>query len=276
MKISRSLFLALTGAIGATTACYVDTNPNPPPPPPRPVAYPYQYPPGAYPAQPRPVGTTYYYVNANGQRVARRVVYRRRLAPVGKVTADPAYQAPPPMVTGVVPGPSTEGTAAGNPPPPQATPTPTPAAPTEAQGCLDSTAMAVPDCSSLKFEPSCGIKPFVMEKCKTYRDYLDPSVATVAVSCMESLSSKQLCDASNTYNCGKQALSEACPDNELAQLCTIAATSCKTTASDCTALLSGLNDTAKQAVARCIATGCHAGLYSCVEGLSSSGEGGKH
>jgi hypothetical protein len=86
---------------------------------------------------------------------------------------------------------------------------------------------------------------------------------------MESMSSKQLCDGENTYDCGKQALSEACPDTDLAQLCSIAASSCRTTASDCTALLSGLNDTAKQAVAKCIATGCHSGLYSCVEGLSS-------
>ena len=52
MKISRSLFLALTGAIGGATACYVDTAP-PPPPPPRPVAYGYTAPP-----RPMPTATT--------------------------------------------------------------------------------------------------------------------------------------------------------------------------------------------------------------------------
>jgi hypothetical protein len=139
----------------------------------------------------------------------------------------------------------------------------------EGAGCLDTSTVAIPDCNSLKIDPSCGIKSFVVQKCNTYRDFLDPQVATVAVSCMEGLSSKQLCDGANTYACGKQALSEACPDTDLAQLCSIAAASCRTTTNDCTALLSGLNDTAKQAVAKCIASGCHAGLYSCVEGLSS-------
>jgi hypothetical protein len=132
--------------------------------------------------------------------------------------------------------------------------------------------MAVPDCSGLKIEPTCGIRSFVIQKCNAYRDDFDPSVATVAVDCLEHMSGKQLCDAENVYNCGKQALSEACADSELTQLCSIAATSCRTSATDCTALLSGLNDGAKQQVARCIATGCHAGLYSCVEGLTDEGK----
>jgi hypothetical protein len=268
MKISRSLFLALTGAIGGT-ACYVDTPPPaPPPPPPQPVVYQY-----AAPA-PGPATRTYYYVDRWGRRIATRVVVRKRpAAPVGVATADPTYRPPPPNLG--VTSPSTEGGGAVVAPagttavvtPPAATATPSTAS--EGTGCLDTSAVAVPDCSTLKLDPSCGIRSFVLQKCNTYRDYFDPQVATVAVSCMEGLTSKQLCDGESTYACGKHALSEACPDTELAQLCSIAATSCKTTANDCTALLSGLNDTAKHAVAKCIATGCHAGLYSCVEGLAS-------
>ncbi|HEY3821458.1 MAG TPA: hypothetical protein VGL81_30030 [Polyangiaceae bacterium] len=260
MKISRSVFLALTGAIGGSTACYVDG--PPPPPPPRSVVYPYA---GA--PRPAPTTTTYIYVNSRGQRIATRVVVNKRPAPpVGAVVADPSYRPPPPSFG--VTSPSTEGGAVAPPPPPTVTAAPL-ASPGEGGGCLDTSKVAVPDCSSLKIDPSCGIKSFVVQKCNTYRDFFDPTVATVAVSCMESMSSKQLCDGENTYDCGKQALSEACPDTDLAQLCSIAASSCRTTASDCTALLSGLNDTAKQAVAKCIATGCHSGLYSCVEGLSS-------
>ena len=269
MKISRSLFLALTAAISATPACYADA-PPPPPPAPRPVVY--QYAPSAYPAPPRPAVTRYYYINSEGQRVAARVVRRRRVRPVGTATADPTYQPAPPSQA----EPSNEGasTALATSAPETVTPPTPPSA--EGAGCLDASAMSVPECSNLKVESGCAIRSFVLEKCNTYRDTLDPSVATVAVDCMERMSSKQLCDAANTYNCGKQALSEACPDTELAQLCSIAATSCKTTASDCTALLSGLNDGAKQQVARCISTGCHAGLYSCVEGLTSSNDGGRH
>jgi hypothetical protein len=261
MKISRSIFLALTGVIGGSTACYVDS-PPPPPPPPRPVVYQY-----AAPPRPVPTTTTYYYVNSRGQRIATRVVVRKRpTPPVGGATADPTYRPAPPNLG--VTSPSTEGTVA---PATTGTPAVTPpsAGAESAGGCLDTSTVAVPDCNSLKIAPSCGIRSFVIQKCNTYRDFFDPTVATVAVSCMEALSSKQLCEGENTYSCGKQALSEACPDTELAQLCSIAATSCNTTMNDCTALLSGLNDTAKQAVAKCIATGCHAGLYSCVEGLSS-------
>ncbi|HEX3343315.1 MAG TPA: hypothetical protein VHS09_02030, partial [Polyangiaceae bacterium] len=254
----RSLFLTLTGAIAGSTACYVDR--PPPPPPPRPVVYQY-----AAPPRPGPPTTRYYYVNRGGQRIATRVVVRKRPAPpVGGVTADPTYRPPPPNL-GVV-GPSTEGLAPATTSEPVVPP---PAPPGDAPGCLDTSSVAVPDCNRLKIDPSCGIRSFVVSRCNTYRDYFDSTVATVAVSCMEAMSSKQLCDAENTYSCGKQALTEACPDTELAQLCSIAASSCKTTAADCTALLSGLNDAAKQAVAKCIATGCHSGLYSCVEGLSS-------
>ena len=265
MKISRSLFLALTGAIAGSTACYVDTAP-PPPPPPRPVAYAYTAPP-----RPAPTATTYIYVDRYGRRIATRtVVNKRPAAPVGVATSDPTYRPAPPNLG--VTSPSAEGTVTPPAPPDPVTPAVvTPPNPTAAGGgCLDtSNVAAVPDCNSLKIDPSCGIKSFVVDKCNTYRAFFDPQVATVAVSCMEGLSSKQLCDAGNTYSCGKQALSEACADTELSQVCSIAAASFKTTTSDCTALLSGLNDTAKQSVAKCIATGCHAGLYSCVEGLSS-------
>ena len=264
MKISRSLFLALTGAIGGT-ACYVDSGPPPRPPPPRPGAY--QYPGAAYTAPPRPMPatTTYYYVDRWGRRIATRVVVRKRpVAPVGVATGDPTYRPAPPNL-GML-GPSAEGAVVA---PPSPTGPATPPATSEGMGCLDSSAVAVPDCTSLKIEPSCGIRSFVLHKCNTYREFLDPQIATVAVSCMEGMSSKQLCDAESTYNCGKHALSEACPDTDLAQLCSIASSSCKTTANDCTALLSGLNDAAKQAVAKCIANGCHSGLYSCVEGLSA-------
>ncbi|MGD0527340.1 MAG: hypothetical protein ABSE49_19520 [Polyangiaceae bacterium] len=268
MKISRSLFLALTGAIGGSSACYVEG--PPPPPPPRPVVYQY----ASAPA-PVPSTTTYIYVNRRGQRIATRVVVNKRPAPpVGGATSDPTYRPPPPNLG--VTSPSSEGMSAPPPPPPGVShvsdpvvPPPRPAPPSEGGGCLDTAPVSVPDCNRLRIDPSCGIKSFVVQRCNAYRAYFDSAVATVAVSCMEAMSSKQLCDAENTYSCGKQALAEACPDTELTQLCSIAATSCKTTAADCTALLSGLNEPAKQEVARCIASGCHAGLYSCVEGLGS-------
>jgi hypothetical protein len=116
-------------------------------------------------------------------------------------------------------------------------------------------------------DTSCAPFPFPQQRCATYKSNFAPKVAASAVSCMAALSSKQVCDGSQAYNCGKAALAQACPDPTVGQLCAIAATSCKSTAADCTALLSGLNDQGKQQVAQCVAQGCQAGLYSCIEGL---------
>jgi len=126
----------------------------------------------------------------------------------------------------------------------------------------------VPDCGTLKApDTSCSPFPFPQQKCAAYKTYFDPKIAAQAISCMATLSSKQVCDATQTYGCGKAALAQACPDPEVSQLCAVAAGSCKSTTADCTSLLSGLNDQGKQLVAQCIAQGCQAGLYSCVEGL---------
>jgi hypothetical protein len=178
-----------------------------------------------------------------------------------------------------LPGPSTES-GATQPTGPGHTFSTTPAqatAPSPAsEGCLDTEPMAVPDCSALRVSATCPFRTFVVQRCEAYRTNMDAKVAAAAVSCMEGMSNEQLCNTVASYDCGKRALSEACADDGLAQMCDIAAKSCKTTANDCAALLSGLNDAAKQEVARCIARGCQAGLYSCVEGLSPATEGGKH
>lgn len=98
----------------------------------------------------------------------------------------------------------------------------------------------------------------------------DPLVAVAAVSCMTSLTSKEVCDAAQTESCARTALAQACPDSTVSQLCQVAAGPCKISLSDCSALLSGLNDPGKEGVARCVATGCTAGLYACIDGLSVS------
>lgn len=259
MKISRSLFLAMTGAIAAG-ACHVYVDePAPPPPPPRRVVYRYPAPPPPQPAYGGEVSynTPYW----------RRVVRRPR-RPVGVATADPGYRpASPGLQFAATPGPSTESGAAVAPETPGAQQAAPPAPPSTAESCLDEDPMPVPDCSQVKVDPSCGMRSFVMQQCATYRNFLDAKVATVAIGCMAALTPRQLCDATNTYDCGKQALAQACADTGLAPMCQIAATSCKTTENDCTALLSGLSDTGKQKVAECVSHGCKAGLYSCVEGL---------
>jgi hypothetical protein len=268
MNISRSLFLAMTGAL-ASGACYLEPVPPPPPPP---VAYAYPTPPPNYaPAPPPPAETSF----VTPARPAYRYPYivRRHARRVGVAVAEPGYRPPPPNFAlgpsseGVAPAPASDGPRPIAPPPATvATPVPTPPAP-PVEGCLDTEPMAVPDCNQVRVEPSCGIRSFVMQRCNTYRTYMDSKVATAAVGCMANLTPHQLCDAENTYSCGKVALSEACEDTDLKQMCKIAASSCKTTANDCVALLSGLSDTGKQKIAECISHGCHEGLYSCVEGL---------
>jgi hypothetical protein len=282
MKISRSLFLALTGAMAGGSAChvYVGDKPRTPPPPrtyPYATTYTYATPRPAPPAKavpPPPAGLTDGVDPALAQTYPPRSALRfRKARPVGFVTADPGYRPPPPaMAQFAPPGPSTESTGPASPAASHPFAPPTPPSPAS-EGCLDTEAVQVPDCSSVHVSASCPIRSFVVQRCEAYRANMDAKVATAAVTCMASMSNEQLCNGVGAYDCGKQALSEACADDGLAQMCDIAAKSCKTTTNDCAALLSGLNDSAKQEVARCIGRGCQAGLYSCVEGLSAATEG---
>jgi hypothetical protein len=119
-------------------------------------------------------------------------------------------------------------------------------------------------------DPTCAPSKTAQMKCAAYKTYFTPRVGAAAVACMIALSSKQACDALQTDNCGKSALVQACPDASVAQLCAVAASSCKSAAAECTSMLSGLNDQGKQLVAQCVAQGCTAGLYGCIQGLASS------
>lgn len=157
--------------------------------------------------------------------------------------------------------------AGGSAPPPSgggSTPSPTPS------GCLDANATTVPACTSLPAaDASCSTNTVPQQKCAAYAAYFDPKVAAAAISCMGSMSSKQLCDATQATNCAHTALAQACPDATVAQLCGIAATSCHASSADCTSMLSGLNDQGKQQVAQCIAQGCSGGLQACIDGLTA-------
>lgn len=236
MKIDRSLFLLLTGTIAAATtavACEVKVEAGPPPQ----TAQGPQPPPPQAAAPPPPAAPP----PAAKPSISKVPVIPFHFLPFGQ----PAPAA-----------------GAGGAPPPQ------PGA------CLDDGAATPDDCAKMQAaDKSCAPFPFPTQKCAAYKQYFKPKVAAAAVSCMNGLSSKQVCDGSQSYTCGNGALNQACVDQSVAQLCGVAATSCKTTAQDCTAMLSGLNDAGRTAVAQCIAQGCAAGLYPCVEGLSSSSEG---
>lgn len=140
-----------------------------------------------------------------------------------------------------------------------------------APSCLDSSAAVVGDCGTMRApDPSCAFSTAAAQRCAMFRTEFDPLVAVAAVSCMTSLTSKELCDAAQTESCARSALAQACPDSTVSQLCQVAAGPCKISQSDCSGLLSGLNDQGKEGVARCVATGCNAGLYACIDGLSSA------
>jgi hypothetical protein len=238
MKIDRSLFLVLTGSIaGAAAACHVYVGTDEP-----------QTPATAASAQP-------------GSSVA---------AP----TAPPAPTAPAaPTATGprrVVPG---HQMAKGGPTPNVTPPAPVPPQPPQPapSSCLGDGAATPGDCNALTAPmsgPSCEGLSFAKDRCNVYKTYFKPTVAAAAYSCLNQ--PQGMCASPQTYACGQNALKQACADSTVTQLCSIAATSCKTTAADCSAMVSGLNDQGKQQVASCVAKGCGAGLYSCIEGLSSA------
>ncbi len=234
MKIDRTRFLVLTSALAAAACVVVDHKPVPPPPPPPP-------PPAHAAAAPAHI---VFHEPPHGATPApapgtHPVIVFHQPQPLGTPTAPPA------------PGPT--------PPPPAPTPTPT-------SVCLDSSTSAVPACAV-----SCPSNPFMAQRCATYTANFDSKVATSAVTCMNGLTGAAACDSSQAYGCGKTALSQACPDpNTVSQLCQIASGPCKVAANDCTTMISGLSPAGQDAVAQCIAKGCSAGLYSCIEGLSPS------
>jgi hypothetical protein len=143
-------------------------------------------------------------------------------------------------------------------------------APPPAGACLDTGAATVGDCAAMQPATACTATPTPTQRCNAYKTYFAPKVAAAAVSCVTALSSAQLCDGTSVAACGKTALTQACPAPGVAQLCQIAAGPCKTTATDCTAMLSGLGDQGQQAVAQCVATGCTSGLTACIDGLAGT------
>ena len=143
------------------------------------------------------------------------------------------------------------------------------AAPT-APTCLDTGAATVGDCAAVQAPATCASAPSPQQKCNAYKNNFIPKVAALTVACMRGLNSAQVCDTTSISTCARTALSQACPAPAVAQLCTIAATPCKTTTADCTSVLSGLSDQGQQTVAQCVAQGCAAGLSACIDGLATA------
>jgi hypothetical protein len=152
----------------------------------------------------------------------------------------------------------------------------TPAAPPAGGGaapvaaCLDTGGTTVGDCAAMQPATACPAAPTPQQRCNAYKTYFAPKVAAVAVSCLTALTSAQVCDATQVAACGRAALAQACPAPGVSQLCQIAAGPCKTSATDCTAIISGLDDQGQQAIAQCVAQGCGAGLSACIDGMTSA------
>jgi hypothetical protein len=139
-----------------------------------------------------------------------------------------------------------------------------------AAACLDTGATTVGDCGAMQASTACPAAPTPQQKCNAFKTYFAPKVAAAAVSCVTALTSAQLCDPTQVAACGRAALAQACPAPVVAQLCQIAAAPCKTTATDCSAVISGLDDQGQQAIAQCVAQGCTAGLSACIDGLAAT------
>jgi hypothetical protein len=201
-------------------------------------------------------------------------VYVNEPAQSPSTTPSPApAPAPAPAPQGAAPGakvaPLKLHTAGGATPAPSGM-TPAPAPAPAPAACLDTGATTVGDCAAIAVPAGCTAAPTIQQKCNAFKTYFSPKVAAAAVSCLAALPASQACDATHTSACARTALAQACPAAALGQLCQIAATPCKTTATDCTATLSGLSDQGQQAVAQCVAQGCTAGLAACIDALAAS------
>jgi hypothetical protein len=233
MTLSRSLALVAAGVL-SVAACHVYVRDpyatyQPPPPRPRPAVVVRPAPPAPAP-EPSP------------PQPSRATVRYTPAPPSATVTATSPESTPSALST------------------PASTP---PAA------CLDTGPAPVGDCSAIKPpDASCGRSSSASQKCNAYKTYFDAKIAALAVTCVTALSSKQVCDPSQPLICAKTALAQACADPSVVQLCQIAATSCKITPGECSALLSGLNETGQETLAQCVAQGCPAGLGGCIDGLA--------
>jgi hypothetical protein len=138
---------------------------------------------------------------------------------------------------------------------------------TSSAACFDTSSAAVGDCAAVPAGGTCGAGS-AQQICNSFKTYFIPKAAAAAVSCLSGLSGNQACDPTQIATCGRNALVQACPASSVSQLCQIAATSCKTTASDCSSVLSGLNDQGQEAVAECVAHGCTGGLLGCIDSLA--------
>jgi len=138
-----------------------------------------------------------------------------------------------------------------------------------APSCLSVSASAtVPACAPHVPDAACIMSSLAARRCRAYATMMVPTVAAAAVTCVNRLTSAQLCDPIQIDNCGHAALAQACPDPAtVGPLCQIASAPCKSPQVDCVELVSGLTADGQDAVARCVASGCSAGLYACVEGL---------
>lgn len=134
--------------------------------------------------------------------------------------------------------------------------------------CLDTGTAPTLDCATMAApDPSCAPFPQARQRCGAYKANFDPKVAAAAVYCMTLLSSKEVCDPAQATACARNALTQACADPSVVQLCKIASGPCKTTPADCSELLSGLNEGGQDAVAQCVAHGCAGGLPACIDAL---------
>jgi hypothetical protein len=258
----RSGRVLLAIGIGlATAACRVVVDPPASPPPP----YPYPYPattyatsyPTSYPAQSYPTA-------ANPPASYPPRTYPSPAVPTASyaATARPAPPQPAPSQN-AAPRPVRVSTF-------DETPRQTPRAPSPTPACLDAASAELPDCETVRRPLArCSLDTTPLQRCSGYRTYFDPKVAASAISCLSSLSSRELCDPARASDCAKIALAEACLDSSVDQLCQIAEAPCKTTSSACAATLSGLNDQGQQLVAECVAHGCSGGIDGCVDALSS-------
>lgn len=238
MKIDRTAFLVLTAAI-ATAGCEVI------------VEHPEAKTPGQ-PTPPPPKPPAPHVAQNNATPTPAKPVTPTPQRP--RVILTPAHVNPPPT--------------------PTPTPTPTPPTPTPAPAaCLDSSTTAAVTCAT-----TCSSNPFMAQRCAVYAADFDAKVGATAIACMNGLTGAKACDSQAAYDCGKAALGQACSDSTVAALCQIASTPCKVAQNDCVTMLSGLNAAGQDAVASCVAKGCSAGagLYSCIEGLTSSTEGVRH
>ncbi len=107
--------------------------------------------------------------------------------------------------------------------------------------------------------------------CGDYKSAFKPRIAAQMFTCVARLSPEKKCAECNFHTCAYDALMDACPDPTADADCTAIANKCDgLDMARCRAFLSGMTTVGRDSVKACMAKKCDKGLFDCAQEAGSN------